>query len=439
VNGVILDLIHHQKGKHKSPLPSWYNFTTVTQLPAINMFSQAALAINIALAVATNIFVADYSGQITTLALTESKGNYTVTETSVNKDCAPNPSWLTLDADRGLLFCLNEGLTSPNGSLSSFTIGTNGRLTSVKNATTISGPVSGVIYGNPAGPRAIALAHYAGSAISSWLLTGHGNFKHNQDLTFTLDGPAPDPARQDAPHEHQAILDPTSQYILVPDLGADLVRVFSWDDATLKLTALEPLKPAPASGPRHAAFWNPYSVACEGCTTYLYVVGELSSTVTSYAVSYKPNGGGLSFDQVYKSTTYGLLNLPPGTAPAEVHVSPDNKYLTISNRNDTAFTLAEPDGTIVKSDSLSTFALQDDGSLVWHQLWPAGGSFPRHYSMNAPGTLVAVGLQNDALVAILQRDPSTGLIGEPIARIPVGGNVTCVVFDEQKALGVLGG
>ena len=59
--------------------------------------------------------------------------------------------------------------------------------------------------------------------------------------------------------------------------------------------------------------------------------------------------------------------------------------------------------------------------------------------MNAPGTLVAVGLQYSQDVAILARDPSSGLIGEPVARIPVGGNVTCVVFDEQKALGVLGG
>ena len=59
--------------------------------------------------------------------------------------------------------------------------------------------------------------------------------------------------------------------------------------------------------------------------------------------------------------------------------------------------------------------------------------------MNGPGTLVAVGLQYDQTVTILQRDPSTGLIGEPIAMIRVSGNVTCVVFDEQKAQTVLGG
>jgi len=59
--------------------------------------------------------------------------------------------------------------------------------------------------------------------------------------------------------------------------------------------------------------------------------------------------------------------------------------------------------------------------------------------MNAIGSLVGVGLQYDQDVVILQRDTTTGLIGAPIARIPIGGNVTNVQFYEEKALGVLGG
>ena len=272
-------------------------------------------------AIATNVFVSDYAGQVTSLKLTEKNGNYTAKKVHVTNACAPNPSWLTIDVDRGLLFCLNEGLESVNGSLSSFLINTDGSLTHVQNATTISGPVNGVIYGPPAGQRAIALAHYTGSAVSSWILDSHGKFKHNQNIDFTLAHPGPDASRQDAPHEHEVILDPTGQYILVPDLGADLVRVFSWDTETLKLKTLKPLKAASGSGPRHAAFWNPYSVACEGCTTYFYLVAELASTVTVYAVTYLQNGGGLEFKEVFKSTTYGLLNLPEGNAPAEIHVT----------------------------------------------------------------------------------------------------------------------
>ena len=121
---------------------------------------------------------------------------------------------------------------------------------------------------------------------------------------------------------------------------------------------------------------------------------------------------------------------------------PDNRFLVISNRNSTLFSLPNPDpnnSTAIPSDSLTTFSLQHDGSLVFVQAWPSGGLYPRHFSMNAVGDLVAVGNQLSANVALLRRDVATGLIGEPVARIAVDGNVTCVVFDEEKALGVLGG
>ncbi|KAF2764409.1 putative isomerase YbhE [Teratosphaeria nubilosa] len=397
------------------------------------------LALTARAVTATNLFVSDYAGQITSFSLTAKNGAYALDQTFVNGDCAPNPSWLTIDADRGLLYCLNEGLDTVNGSLSSFTINSDGSIDHIKNETTISGPVSGVLYGPAAGQRAIALAHYTGSAVSSWLVYDNGSLSLNQNIPYTLSQPGPDASRQNASHEHEAILDPTGQYILVPDLGADLVRVFCFDKESLQLKALEPLKAAAGSGPRHGAFWNPYSVVSEDSTTYFYLVAELASTVTGYAVQYLPNNGGLSFTKVYESTTYGLLNLPEGNAPAEIHVTPDNRFLIISNRNNTSFSLPSAKGTLVPSDSLSTFALQTDGTLVFHQLWPSGGSYPRHFSTNAVGDLVAVGNQYSQNVVILLRDTATGLIGEPVARVTVGGNTTCVVFDEQKALGVLGG
>lgn len=281
----------------------------------------ALLALYAAIGCATNLFISDYAGTITSASLIEKSGKYILTKTFTNRQCAPNPSWLTIDATHRLLFCMNEGLKTENGSLSSFTIDPDGSLKHIQNTTTISGPVNGVIYGQYNSKRGIALAHYTGSAVSSWLLNGGGKFELNQNLPYTLPHLGPVASRQEAPHEHEAILDPTGHYLLVPDLGADLVRIFAWDQTTLKLKALAPLEAAPGSGPRHAAFWNPYSVACEGCTTYLYLVAELASTVTSYAVSYLPAGGGLAFETIAKYATGGSKNSPKGNAPAEVHVS----------------------------------------------------------------------------------------------------------------------
>lgn len=268
---------------------------------------------------ATNLFVTSYAGTITSLALTERKGVYNLAQAFTTGDCGPNPSWLTIDANRGLLFCLNEGLSTPNGSLSTFKIEEDGNLNHVQNTTTISGPVSSVIYGRSE-KRGIALAHYSGSAISTFCLDG-AEVQENQEFSFTLSAPGAVPDRQDAPHEHQAITDPTGQYVIVPDLGADLVRVFAIDPKTLELTARTPLNTTPGTGPRHAAFYNPYAVSCEDCTTFLYVVGELSSDVTGYAVDYLPDRGGLVFTKVYQSSTLWLLNHNRINAPAEIHVS----------------------------------------------------------------------------------------------------------------------
>ncbi|KAK5047602.1 hypothetical protein LTR84_006699 [Exophiala bonariae] len=385
---------------------------------------------------ATNLFVSSYSGEITSLALSESNGTVSLDTTFSNAGCGPNPSWLTVDPSRGLLFCLNEGLTSPNGSLSSFTINRNGSLTRVQNETTISGPVSGVIYGNSAGKQAIGLAHYTGSSLTSYDLDGDGQFHFGESFTYSLSKPGPDAARQDSPHPHEAVTDPTGQYILVPDLGADLVRVYGIDFETLNLTELSPLNAPSGSGPRHAAFYNPYSVASEDATTFFYLITELTSTIITYSVTYLPNGGGLTFTQTAQVSTLWLLNHNRINAPAGVLISPDNRFLIVSNRNSTLFSLPNPDAsnnTQIPSDTFTTFELQLDGRLVFVQAWPSGGLYPRQFSINPSGTLIAVGNQLSANVALLSRNPATGLIGEPLARIPVKGNITCVVFDQAGA------
>lgn len=274
------------------------------------------------LTAATNLFVSDYSGDVSTLSLTEHGGHYSLTKVSANTGCAPNPSWLTFDTNHATLYCLDEGLEVTNGSLTSFTIGDDGSLTKVHRETTISGPVSGVIYGNPAEKRSIALAHYSGSALSTWELDTNrtGDFAFEQDFLFNLTKPGPNAERQDAPHEHEAVLDPTGQFIVVPDLGADLVRIFSIDAETDKLTAEKPLAVLPGSGPRHVAFYQPYGVSGSRSTSFMFLVSELGNTITSFAISY-PSAGGMSFKQVYNTTSYGDLVVPEGNAAAEIAIS----------------------------------------------------------------------------------------------------------------------
>lgn len=113
-----------------------------------------------ATASATNLFVSSYAGNITSLSLTKGIKGYELKKTFINDGCSPSPSWLTLDTEHDILYCLDEGLPVPNGSLSSYLVSTDGSLKQVEKQSTISSPVNGVLYpADSTGKRALALAH----------------------------------------------------------------------------------------------------------------------------------------------------------------------------------------------------------------------------------------------------------------------------------------
>jgi 6-phosphogluconolactonase (cycloisomerase 2 family) len=312
----------------------------------------------------------------------------------------------------------------------------SGKLTvaQTSNLTTVSS-VNGALFGDK---KFIAVAGYSGQV--SALSIDKTKFKQAQVLDFvnkTELGPG-----QTLPHPHQTVLDPTKQFIVTPDLGGDLLRVFCWsaDFGNDVLEEHVPFKVKSGSGPRHAAFWkaNPSSNATDD--VYLFVVTELTSTLTAYKVSY-PQEGGLNFTEVNTQNTFGGSPTPDGAKAAEVQVSPDNRFLIVSNRNDSSFSLDKFDGSSTNetefSDSLATYAIGINGTLTFKQLWPAGGLFPRQFSMNNAGNMVAVGLQTSCRVVVLARDVDSGLLGKPVSYIPLGtcadGNLagpTRIVWDE---------
>ena len=64
------------------------------------------------------------------------------------------------------------------------------------------------------------------------------------------------------------------------------------------------------------------------------------------------------------------------------------------------------------------------------QIAPAGGSFPRQFSVSKAGDLVAVGLQMDGRVVVIERNVANGMFGDFVASVDVAGQVTSVIWDE---------
>ncbi len=158
------------------------------------------------------------------------------------------------------------------------------------------------------GNRGIATVSYNRSAASILAISNDGQLNGPLQSWFpTLATPGPVDLRQDRSYLHQVLLDPKKKFLLMPDLGGDQVRIYSWDAETLApITELPSLFTEPGVGPRHGVFWT-------SPTGKLYFMfnGELSQKVYSYEVEYTDSG--LNWTKVFDIPALGV----DGEQPAE--------------------------------------------------------------------------------------------------------------------------
>jgi 6-phosphogluconolactonase (cycloisomerase 2 family) len=129
-----------------------------------------------------------------------------------------------------------------------------------------------------------------------------------QQIFPTLEKTGPVTLRQDRSYLHHVILDPKGQYVLIPDLGGDRIRVYTYsNDGVAPLTEIAGLTAEPGSGPRHAFF----RTSANG-DLFIFFNGELDQKVYSYRVEYTASG--LSFTKVFSITAVDE-NLPAEKAP----------------------------------------------------------------------------------------------------------------------------
>lgn len=174
------------------------------------------------------------------------------------------------------------------------------------------------------------------SSIAFYSYPGDYGFKNPYSLyggtphTFKLSKPGVLPDRQDASHPHQVIADPVGRYLVIPDLGADLLRWYYFleqSGATVtRIEAVGSVAAVPGSGPRHGVLVRPdlSKNIFSGGSTFLYTINELSNTITGYRVAYvnsfpypMPN-----VTRIFDISTHGLGgSVPKGTKAAEIQVS----------------------------------------------------------------------------------------------------------------------
>jgi 6-phosphogluconolactonase len=248
----------------------------------------------------------------------------------------------------------------------------------------------------------VFVGNYSGGNLLSIPLKADGSFQTNvQNIKHK--GGSVNKERQDKPHVHSVVLSPDSRYLMVPDLGAD--KVFQYAVDVSKPQALTPASPPftsvkPGAGPRHLTF-HPNG-------KFAYLILEMEAAVAAF--DYK--NGQLKEKQVISMVKPGFKRK---LGAADIHVSPDGKFLYASNRGE--------------ANELAIYSIAKDGKLtvVGHQ--SVLGETPRNFAIDPTGKFLLVGNQNSNDVVIFKRDIKTGLLTDTGKKIQLDKPV-CLKFVE---------
>jgi 6-phosphogluconolactonase len=219
------------------------------------------------------------------------------------------------------------------------------------------------------------------------------------------DGYSVDADRQTGPHVHSTVFSNDNNYLFVPDLGIDKVMIYSFNSKSGALVSAKvPFQMTePGAGPRHFDF-HPNG-------KYAYLIEEMTGSISVYSYS----KGNLELQQNI-SALPGDFNGKIGSA--DIHVSPDGKFLYASNRGE--------------SNDIAIFSINAKNG----QLAPAGhqstmGKTPRNFNFDPSGNFLLVANQNSDEVVIFKRNKYTGLLTDTGKRIPVSMPV-CIKWVSTK-------
>src|SRR5258708_6225694 len=372
------------------------------------------------------LYVGTYTGA-------ESKGIYAYGYDAASGKLTPlglaadtaNPSFLAVDASRKFLYAVNEGHDykgENSGGVTAFSIDDRktGKLTEL-NEVSSHGADPCYISFDRTGKYAL-VANYSGGTVAVFPLAADGRIGEASSVVKDRGTLGPNKDRQEAPHAHWIEASARNRFAYVADLGLDRVLIYKLDATKGTLSAGEPSLAAassegassaakdffsatlaPGTGPRHLAF------SADG--NFMYVLGELDSTVTVFA-----NDAKETFRSIQK-----ISALPAGFSghnnPAEIAIHPSGKFLYTSNRGD---------------DSIAVFTInRATGKLTFLQRISSGGNAPRNFAIDPTGARLLVANQDSGNIVEYRIDPATGRL-KPVGEVGKTASAVCLVFMEVE-------
>lgn len=336
-----------------------------------------------------------------------SKGIYTYkfnqengTHTSLSMVEVSNPSYLTLTDDNRYVYAVSE---DNNGSekVTAFEFNRNkGTLKELNNVPARGGAPCYVTTNG----KYVITANYSGGNIAVFPISDDGKLVPATEM-YQFIGKGTDPERQQKPYLHCVRFSPDGNYLFANDLGTDRIYrylVNNAPDPEKEENVLTEMSPSfvsveQGSGPRHLTF------SPNGKQAYL--INELSGSVMVF--DYDDKEGMLNQKQTIQADTVGARG------SADIHVSPDGKYLYASNR--------------LKEDGIVVFKIDEmEGTLAKVGYQPTG-IHPRNFIITPNGKYLLAACRDSNVIEVYERDVQSGLLTQTTEQLALEKPV-CIQF-----------
>lgn len=298
----------------------------------------------------------------------------------------PKPRWAVTHPQLAMLYVAGDG-PSKEGSVTAFSVDREtGALTRVSEVAAGGSGTTHLWLDRPS--MTLFAANFSGGSTSSILINQDGSLG---SLVSTIKATGSGPHRRQAsPHAHGVAVDPSGQYALVSDLGADRVFIYGFDRVSHVLSPDSTTKPRsfvapPGSGPRHFVF------GLNG--RFVYLLNELTAEVMT--LRWDAQQGYLTPVQSVSTSSPGFQGSKSG---AEIAVSGDGRFVYVADRGEQALVVYR-----VNFDS---------GELSFIQRTPSGGEIPWAFAIHPSGKWMLVANQRSSKINVFSIDPASGRLSD---------------------------
>ena len=204
---------------------------------------------------------------------------------------------------------------------------------------------------------------------------------------------------QTPPRAHSIITDPTNRFALAASLGGDCILRLAFDANDGSFRPLTEVTTKTGAGPRHLRF-SPSG-------QFLYLINELNGTINAYA-----------FDSETGELTelQSVSLLPDGAsgeiAAADIHITPDGRFLYGSER---------------RSNTLTGFAVDAETGMLSKIGTVPTKSAARGFAIDPSGQFLLCAEQDTRSMAMFRIDQDHGTLSQ-IGAHAVGGSPNWVEF-----------